>query len=91
MALREAARALLDALARASGEHSLTICDQARRGEYEGCDILATRHDDDTSTDLCDACAEYLAEEGEEPLPPLEDLPHAAPLRTLRKFLGGAP
>lgn len=84
--LRSAAKAFIRSIQKSAREGELTMCDQAHRGEYEGCYILATKHDDDHAVDLCDDCADYLAEEGDR-LPPLEDFAHAASLRNLRDLL----
>jgi len=84
--LRAATKAFIRSVQKSAGEGELTMCDQARRGEYEGCFVLATKHDDDHVVDLCDDCAEYLADEGKITFP-LEDFAHAAPLRNLRDLL----
>jgi hypothetical protein len=84
--LRSATKAFIRGLQKDALEADLMMCDRARRGDTEGCYIIATKRSENSGWVLCDDCVEYLAEEGKV-LPPLEDLPNAAKMRSLRDLL----
>lgn len=84
--LRAATKAFIRGLQKDALEADLMMCDRARRGDTEGCHIIATKRSENSGWVLCDDCVEYLTEEGKV-LPPLEDLPNAAKMRNLRDLL----
>ena len=87
-ALREAARALLDGLRNTAILH-WPECDEAREHRRDGCGLIPMQQVslDGHVSDVCDPCADRLL--GARRCPPvcMGDLPHAAPLRALRKLL----
>ncbi len=84
--LRAATKAFIRGLQKDALEADLMMCDRARRGDTEGCYIIATKRSENSGWVLCDDCVEYLVDEGKV-LPPMEDLPNAAKMRNLRDLL----